>query len=101
MKLVMVTAVEEYHNDILQLLKESGINNFSESGIDGYKNIPAILTGSNWFASNKGATNSILLFSFNTEEKINKLFDLIKEYNSNLETNNPVRAIMLPIERHI
>ncbi|MCF6308500.1 MAG: hypothetical protein L3J09_11155 [Flavobacteriaceae bacterium] len=101
MKLVIITAVEEYHNDILQLFKESGINNFSESGIDGYKNIPAVLTGSNWFAANKGATNSILLFSFNTEEKIEKLFDLIKEYNSNLETNNPIRAIMLPIEKHI
>jgi len=101
MKLVMVTAVEEYHNDIMKIFKEADIQNFSESGIDGYKNVPAVLTGSNWFAANKGATDSILLFSFNTEEKINKLFDLIKEYNSTLETNNPVRAIMLPIERHI
>ncbi len=101
MKLVIVTAVEEYHNDILQLFKESDINNFSESDINGYKNLPTVLTGSNWFAANKGSTDSIMLFSFNTEEKINKLFDLIKEYNSNLETNNPVRAIMLPIEKHI
>ncbi len=101
MKLVIITAVEEFHSDVLQLLKESGINNFSESGIDGYKNIPAVLTGSNWFAANKGATNSIMIFSFNTEEKIEKLFSLIKKYNNDLETNNPVRAIMLPIEKHI
>ncbi len=101
MKLVMVTAVEEYHNDIMQIFKEADIQNFSESGIDGYKNVPTVLSGSNWFAANKGATNSIMLFSFNTEEKIDKLFDLLKEYNNNLETNNPIRAIVLPIEKHL
>ena len=31
MKLLMVTSVEEFHNDILQLFKKAGIQNFSES----------------------------------------------------------------------
>jgi len=101
MKLVMVTSVEEFHNDILQIFKESGIQNFSESGIDGYKNVPTILSSSNWFATNKGATNSILLFSFTEEEKIDTLFELLKGYNNNLETNNPIKAVVLPIERNL
>lgn len=99
MKLLMVTSVEAFHNDILQLFKQAGIQNFSESGIDGYKNIPTIVSSSNWFASSKGSTNSILLFSFTEEENIDSLFELLKEYNNNLETNNPVRAVVLPIER--
>ncbi len=99
MKLLMVTSVEEFHNDILQLFKKAGIHNFSESGIDGYKNIPTVLSSSNWFAANKGATNSILLFSFTEDKKIDLLFELLKEYNNNIETNNPIRAVVLPIER--
>ena len=64
MKLVIVTSVEEYHDDILEIFKKSNIQNFSESEIDGYKNTPAILSTSNWFAANKSVTNSIMLFSF-------------------------------------
>ena len=101
MKLVMVTSVEEFHSDILQIFNKAGIQNFSESGIDGYKNKPTILSTSNWFAANKSATNSILIFSFTQTEKIDKLFLLLEEYNQNLETNNPIKAVVLPIERHL
>ena len=101
MKLVMVTSVEDFHNEILQLFNQAGIQNFSESGIQGYKNAPSLLSSSNWFAANKSATNSIMIFSFTQTEKIDKLFSLLEEFNQNLETNNPVKAIVLPIERHL
>ncbi len=101
MRLVMVTSVEEFHNDILQIFSKAGIQNFSESGIDGYKNAPALLSSSNWFATNRSATNSILIFSFTQKEKIDKLFLLLEEYNQNLETNNPIKAVVLPIEKHL
>ena len=101
MKLVMVTAVEQFHNDILQIFSKADIRNFSESEIEGYKKAPAILSSSNWFASGKSGTNSIMLFSFTENEKIDVLFKLLEEYNTNMETNNPVKAIVLPIERSL
>jgi len=97
----MVTSVEDFHNDILQLFNKAGIKNFSESGIDGYKNVPAILSSSNWFGAQKNATNSILIFSFTKAEKIDKLFLLLEEFNQKLETNNPIKAVVLPIEKHL
>ena len=101
MKLVMVTAVEQFHNDILQIFNKADIRNFSESEIEGYKKAPTILSSSNWFASEKSGTNSIMLFSFTEEDKIDILFNLLEEFNSNMETNNPVKAVVLPIEKHL
>jgi hypothetical protein len=101
MKLVIVTAVEAFHKDVLKLFKEAGIESFSESEIDGYKNTPTLLATSNWFPSEKGGNESNMFFSFTDEQHIDALFDLIKTYNTHLETNNPIRAIVVPIEKFI
>lgn len=101
MKLLMVTVVEEFHNDVLRMFKEAKIENFSESEIGGHKSTSNILISSNWFASEKTGTQSNLFFSFTENKNIDLLFKILKEYNNNLITNNPVRAVVLPIERFL
>lgn len=101
MKLLMVTVVEQFEKRVIDLFKKAGIENFSGSDIDGYKTPVSILMKSNWFSNVKGGVESSLFFSFTEEEKIDVLFGLIKEFNSNLETNNPIKAVVLPIERSI
>lgn len=101
MKLVIVTVVEEFQEDVLKLFKKANIENFSSSEIDGYKNRAAILNTSNWFSGQNNATESSMFFSFTEDDYIDLLFKLVEEFNTNLETNNPVRAIVLPIERFI
>ncbi len=101
MKLVLVTAVDEFQKDVLKIFKKSNIENFSSSDIDGYKKTPSLLMASNWFSSEKLGNESIMFFSFTNKEKIDNLFNLIEEFNNNLETNNPLKAIVVPIERFI
>lgn len=101
MKLLIVTVVEEFEKEILRLFKEANIESFSESHIDGYKNPTSVVRTSSWFPSERGGVESSLFFSFTEEENINLLFGLIKEFNKNLETNNPIRAIVVPIEKSI
>lgn len=101
MKLVIVTAVEEFHNDILKLFKKANIENFSESEIEGYKNAKGYVVSSNWFGSSRGGNESSMFFSFTDKEQIELLFKLIIEFNKNLETNNPIKAVVLPIEKSI
>lgn len=101
MKLVLVTAVEVFHKDVINLFKKAGIENFSESDIDGYKNNNALLMSTNWFGAEKASNESTMFFSFTEDIFIDTLFDLIKEFNNNLETNNPLKAIVVPIERAI
>ncbi len=101
MKLVIVTAVEEFHKDVLKLFKESQIENFSSSDIDGHKGAPSLLSTSNWFPAVSGGNESALFFSFTDDAHIDALFSLIKEFNSNLDTYNPIKAVVVPIEKFI
>lgn len=101
MKLVIVTAVEEFEKDILRLFKKAQIENFSTSDIDGYKNGSSVLMASNWFSGEKVGNESSMFFSFTEDENIDALFSLIKEFNNNLETNNPIKAIVVPILKFI
>lgn len=101
MKLVIVTVVDYYKKDIIKLFKQAQIENFSESDIEGFKTNGSLKLGSNWFASESSGADSEMFFSFTEEENIDVLFNLIKEFNKNLETNNPIKAIVVPIEKFI
>jgi hypothetical protein len=101
MKLVMVTAVEEFQNDVLKLFKRANIESFSGSEIEGYKSQSDLLATSTWFPSIRGASESVMFFSFTEDENINSLFELISVFNQKVETNNPIRAVVIPIEQSI
>ncbi len=101
MKLLMVTVVEQFEKQVMNLFKKAEIENFSGSDIDGYKNPVALRMKSSWFPSEKGGIESSLFFSFTEDEKIDLLFELIEDFNTKLETNNPIKAVVVPIERSI
>ncbi|RCW92511.1 hypothetical protein [Winogradskyella arenosi] len=101
MKLVIVTAVEQYQNDVLKLFKKADIETFSSSEIDGHKNSSSLLMTSSWFPSERGGNESSMFFSFTDEARIDALFEVIKVFNENLESNNPIKAVVVPIERFI
>ncbi|NLP58997.1 hypothetical protein [Lutibacter sp. B1] len=101
MKLLIVTSVDQFQSDVLKLFKKAQIENFSGSEIDGYKNIASLMMTRSWFPSEKTGAESSLFFSFTDEEKIQKLFDLIEVLNESLETNNPIKAVVVPIKKFI
>ena len=101
MKLLIVTVVEEFEKEILRLFKKANIESFSSSDIDGYKNHTSMVRTASWFPSEKGGVESSLFFSFTEDENIDMLFELIKTFNQNLETNNPIKAVVVPIEKFI
>jgi hypothetical protein len=101
MKLVIVTAVEAFHKEVIKLFKNAGIERFSESEIDGYQNGSTLLIASNWFGAENQKNESLMFFSFTDEMHIDSLFNLIKAFNSNLETDNPIKAVVVPVEKSI
>lgn len=97
MKLVLVTAVEEFQKDVLKIFKKAAIENLSITEINGFKNIPSEIS-SNWFSAGKNGNESTLFFSFTDDEHIDALFNLIIDFNKNMETNNPIKVVVVPIE---
>ncbi|TRX61865.1 hypothetical protein FNH22_03560 [Fulvivirga sp. M361] len=101
MKLLIITAVAQFQHEVSRLLKEAKIDSFSSSGIDGYKESTLQLINSGWFVGERGGVRSHLFFSFTEEEKVEKLMQLIKAFNEKLETDNPVKMVVVPIEKYI
>ena len=101
MKLLLVTAVSQFQKDVLKLFKKAEIEAFSSSEIDGYKNKHSLLATQTWFPHEEGGNESVMFFSFTDIEKIEDFFSLLKVFNQNMETNNPVRAVVVNIEKFI
>ena len=101
MKLLIVTVVDQFEKEVLKLFKKANIESYSGSDIEGYKNASSFMMNSSWFPSEKGGADSIMFFSFTEDEKIDVFFDLVEKFNENLETNNPMHAVVVPIERSI
>ncbi len=102
MKLLIVTVVGEFQKDVLRLFKQANIESFSGSDIEGYKNgTSSFMMNASWFPSQKSGADSSMFFSFTEDKKIDLFFELVKKFNENLETNNPMHAVVVPIERSI
>ena len=101
MKLLIVTVVDQFQKEVLQLFKKSNIESFSGSDIEGYKNASSFMMNTSWFPSQKSGADSTMFFSFTEDEKIDVFFSLVVQFNENLETNNPIHAVVVPIERSI
>jgi hypothetical protein len=101
MKLLIITALAEFQKDVLRILKEAEIEAFSSSEIGGYKDAGSFIAAQSWFPGERSGNESMLFFSFTKEELIAPVFELIKEFNENLSTNNPVRGAVVGIEQFI
>lgn len=101
MKLMILTSVSSYENEILKLLKAANIEAFSSSEIDGYKTNNQLIATQSWFPMTAGGSESLLFFSFTKTEQLNKVIDLVKDFNSNQAENNPIRLAVLPVETYV
>lgn len=101
MKLLIVTAVEQFEKEVPKLFRKANIETFSESDISGFKNPSTKIRTFSWFPSDTGGVESSLFFSFTEASNIELLFKLITEFNQHMETNNPIKAIVVPIEKFI
>ncbi len=100
MKLLVITAVKSYEKQAVRLFKKSGILAFSNTDINGFKTSDQEDLIDNWFSSSTENVKSILFFTFSEEEKINFLLEELEKLNKTVESGNPLRAIVLNIEKY-
>jgi len=101
MKLLVITTVKEYEKETVRLFKKSGITAFSNADINGFKTSDTENLISNWFSSATDNVRSILFFTFTDKEKIDILLKEIQSFNATIKSDNPLRAIVLPVENFI
>ncbi len=96
MKLLVVLSIKEHQERVASLLQNAGIVKFSVADITGYKKREESL---GWFAnSNNAKTNSIMLFSFTSEEVASKAIAEIENCNMEIKSRFPAHAFVMDVE---
>ncbi|MDH3323577.1 MAG: hypothetical protein OEM04_11340 [Flavobacteriaceae bacterium] len=101
MKFLIITCIKEYEKETVELFKQAQITAFSNMDINGFKTQDTENLISNWFSSSTDNVKSILFFTFTDPEKIDSLLENVKIFNNKTESNNPLRAIVLDVEKFV
>lgn len=99
MKLLLITAVSEFENDIKQILKKVQVKSYSYKNVKGFKDNSEDALEANWFATNMQETESVLFYAFVNQEKVDGLFEMVKDFNVHQVTKSNIHIAVLNIER--
>jgi nitrogen regulatory protein PII len=101
MKLLIITAVIAFEKDIKQMLKQANVKTFTYKEVKGFNDISEEAIESNWFSAELNETESILFYAFVKKDNVDKLFDLVTEFNEKQETLSKIHVAALNIEKSI
>lgn len=99
MKLLLITAIEEFENEIIKILKNLGVNVFSYQSVKGYRNDENTLES--WFSTEHLSVDSLLFTVFVEQELENKIYEKIQILNSKLETLSKVHLATVMLEKSL
>ena len=99
MKLLIITCLKEYKQDVADILGKAKVKVFSVSNTTGFKDDHTENLADSWFAAREESFDSLFIFSFTTAENAQGAMALIKNYNAGTSTAYPVRAFIVPVEQ--
>ena len=99
MKLLIVTAIKVFENEIKKMFKKSGINIFSYTDINGFRDLTEEAIESNWFGSEMTENESLMFYSFADKVKTDQLFEYANEFNETQKTLSKIHVVILNVEK--
>lgn len=99
MKLLIITAITAFENDIKAMLQKANISTYTYSNVTGFRDISEEAISSNWFASEMNETESILFYAFVRKENVLLFFNLVNAFNVSQETQSHIHVAELNIEQ--
>lgn len=90
MKLLIITVIKEFENDIRRFLFEAGIKEFTCINATGCRDASAESMGNNWFATEIYETDSILAFAFAKEENIVTVENAVIQFNASQQSQSKI-----------
>lgn len=98
MKLLVVTCLKEYQDEVAKIFHQAHVYVFSVTDIMGFKENDAVNMLDEWFAAGKERFDSILLFSFTANEHADQVVDLVNSHNTKEAMQFPIRAFVMPVD---
>jgi hypothetical protein len=98
MKLLFVTCLRDFKSDVMRLFHQAGIKIFSITETLGIKDEHDINLLEDWFGNKEGEYDSLIVFSFTSDQAAQHAMSLVNGYNEAGEGRFPIRAFILPVE---
>ena len=99
MKLLLITAIKEFENEVKNILLKSEVKSFTYNAVKGFKNDARNNVVENWFASSFAETDSLLFTVFVPEENSPLILKKIEEFNAGQETLSKVHIALINLEQ--
>ncbi|MEZ4794894.1 MAG: hypothetical protein R2773_05360 [Flavobacteriaceae bacterium] len=99
MKLLIITAITAFEEDIKQLLKRAHVATFSYKHVTGFRDATMDSVGDNWFGSEMNENESVLFYAFLKKEKVDHFFQLVDAANSKLNTLSKIHVASIAIDK--
>lgn len=99
MKLLIITSVIEFENDIKLMLINSEIKLFSYQPVTSYRSHTTESIEDNWFASQLNETDSIMFYAFVAKKNADTLLNNVTQFNEQQKTLSKVHVVILDIEK--
>lgn len=96
MKLLLITAIEEFETDVINILKHSGVKSFSDQSVKGYRNEKNEM--SNWFGKDDIAVNSLLFTVFPDCNCVDDIYKNVNEFNQKQKTVSRIHIATINLE---
>lgn len=100
MKLLLITCIQEYEENVKGILKHSGVKSFSYQSVKGYKNENGGEI-SNWFVSSDIPTESLLFTVFIENQCMDDIFEQIEKFNTHTTALSKVHVACLAVDQSI
>lgn len=99
MKLVLITSVRQYKQQVQKVLKNCNIQNYSFQDVVGHRDISSVADSGNWFVGDRFESQSITFFAMVPASSIDCLFEEVERFNSTLESLSRVHLSILNVEK--
>jgi nitrogen regulatory protein PII len=99
MKLLLITAIEEFEKEVKSILKHSGVKSFSYQSVKGYNNHENELE--NWFSLDDVEINSSLFTIFTESRYVDEIYNRVEVFNSKQKTLSHIHIATVQLEKSI
>lgn len=99
MKLLIITAVNAFEEDVKSILKANSVLSYSYNKVIGYRDSTLDDVAGNWFATEMNKDESLLFFAFVNIEVSEKVFESIAKFNTENELGSRIHIAVSPIEK--
>ncbi|WP_312422308.1 hypothetical protein [Epilithonimonas sp.] len=96
MKLLLITAVEEFEKDVINILKNSGVRSFTYQSVKGFQNDKNEMN--NLFGKDDITVDSLLFTVFSEYNCVDRIYKNINEFNSKQQTVSHIHIVTINSE---